>query len=81
MPAIAAGVETVLQAAQLVLGRAGETLKIIENEVSQASPLRYQLGETLKEISSASRALRVLADYLERHPDALLRGKSTGGGP
>ena len=34
-----------------------------------------QLGSTLQEVSRASRSLRVLADYLERHPEALLRGK------
>jgi paraquat-inducible protein B len=27
------------------------------------------------EISRAARSLRVLADYLEQHPEALLRGK------
>ena len=34
-----------------------------------------QIGATLQEVSRAARSLRVLADYLERHPDALLRGK------
>jgi paraquat-inducible protein B len=34
-----------------------------------------QIGSTLQEVSRAARSLRVLADYLERHPDALLRGK------
>jgi hypothetical protein len=27
-------------------------------------------------VSRAARAIRVLADYLERHPESLLRGKS-----
>ena len=35
-----------------------------------------QIGTTLQEVSRAARSLRVLADYLERHPDALLRGKT-----
>jgi paraquat-inducible protein B len=34
-----------------------------------------QLGNTLLEVSRAARSVRVLADYLERHPEALLRGK------
>jgi paraquat-inducible protein B len=34
-----------------------------------------QVGSTLREVSDAARSLRVLADYLERHPEALLRGK------
>ena len=35
-----------------------------------------QLGSTLQEVSRAARSLRVLADYLERHPEALIRGKT-----
>jgi len=38
-----------------------------------------QLSSTLQEVSSAARSLRVLADYLERHPEALVRGKKGGG--
>jgi paraquat-inducible protein B len=34
-----------------------------------------QLGDTLREVSRAARSLRVLADYLERHPETLVRGK------
>jgi paraquat-inducible protein B len=34
-----------------------------------------QVDSTLQEVSRAARSLRVLADYLERHPEALLRGK------
>ncbi len=34
-----------------------------------------QLSSTLQEVSRAARSLRVLADYLERHPEALVRGK------
>jgi paraquat-inducible protein B len=30
----------------------------------------------LKELTGAARSIRVFADYLERHPDALLRGRS-----
>ena len=37
-----------------------------------------QLGNTLQEVSRAARSVRVLADYLERHPEALLRGKKGG---
>jgi len=40
------------------------------------SPLGAELEGTLQELSRAARALRVLADYLERHPEALIRGKT-----
>ena len=32
-------------------------------------------GESLDEITGAARSLRLLLDYLERHPESLLRGK------
>jgi hypothetical protein len=33
------------------------------------------LLRTLTELKDAARSIRVLADYLERHPESLLRGK------
>ena len=38
--------------------------------------LRYDLNALLKELTGAARSIRVFADYLERHPDALIRGKT-----
>jgi len=35
----------------------------------------YQLGETLKEVEGAARAMREFLDYLEHNPEAFLRGK------
>ena len=43
--------------------------------VNADSPLRYDLANALKEIQGAARSLRVLADYLDRHPEAVLSGK------
>jgi paraquat-inducible protein B len=40
------------------------------------SVLDTELNNMLKEGGDAARSLRVLADYLERHPEALLRGKT-----
>ena len=39
------------------------------------APVQQEFRDALQEISSAARALRVLADYLERHPESLVRGK------
>jgi len=46
-----------------------------DSMVAEDSPLRYELTNALSEFAGASRSLRVLADYLERNPDALLTGK------
>jgi virulence factor Mce-like protein len=35
----------------------------------------FRINETLKELSAAARSVRNWAEYLERHPEALIRGK------
>jgi paraquat-inducible protein B len=51
------------------------TLDSADRLIAPDSVLGQELGSTLDETSRAMRALRVLADYLERHPEALIRGK------
>jgi paraquat-inducible protein B len=51
------------------------TVSGVRGMIEQGSPLSVELLRTLSEVSSAARSLRVLTDYLERHPEALLRGK------
>jgi paraquat-inducible protein B len=55
--------------------QADGTLKSIDTMFAKDSPVSQELQDTLRELSDAARSLRVLADYLERHPEALLRGK------
>jgi len=52
------------------------TLASAEAMVGSNSQTRYDLDAMLKELAGAARSIRVFADYLERHPEALLRGKS-----
>jgi paraquat-inducible protein B len=40
------------------------------------SPGPQDLRDTLQEMARAARAVRVLVDYLQTHPEALIRGKS-----
>jgi paraquat-inducible protein B len=40
------------------------------------APVRQELREALKEIARSARAIRLLADYLERNPGDLIRGKT-----
>jgi paraquat-inducible protein B len=51
------------------------TLDSADRLVQPSSQLSEQLGATLEDIGRASRGLRGLADYLEQHPEALVRGK------
>jgi paraquat-inducible protein B len=51
------------------------TLDAIQGLVAPDAPLPVQLGETVTELGRAARALRGLADYLERNPNAVVFGR------
>ncbi len=57
-----------------------KTLLSARGVISEDSPLVVDLQNTLKEISAMSRSIRQLADYLEQHPETLIRGKKKPGG-
>ena len=57
-----------------------KTMSTAKGVLSEDSPLMVELENTLKEISAMSRSFRHLADYLEEHPEALIRGKGKPGG-
>lgn len=51
------------------------TLQLLQKRLNRDDPLTREIVRTLRELGSASRSVRELADYLEEHPEALLRGK------
>jgi paraquat-inducible protein B len=59
----------------LTLKSAQTTLDNANRYVEPESAQGQELDSSLQEVGSAARSVRVLADYLERHPEALLRGK------
>jgi paraquat-inducible protein B len=70
-----------VESAGTALGQADTTLKSIENLADEGTQLRHEVSAALTEIAAASRSVRVLADFIEQHPDAILRGRviQTGG--
>ena len=52
-----------------------EVLGTVEGTLDPQSPMFVQFERAMSELGSASRALRDLADYLERNPSALIRGR------
>ncbi|TRZ98979.1 MAG: hypothetical protein D4R84_02785 [Rhodocyclaceae bacterium] len=50
--------------------------KTVDGVLAENGPLQRDLRQTLNELSRAAESLRNLADYLERNPGALLRGRS-----
>lgn len=69
---------TLRQEAGPLLATADSTLNSAERLIGTDSELRYDLTTLLRESAGAARAIRLFADYLERHPEALIRGKGFG---
>jgi paraquat-inducible protein B len=67
--------DATLAGLQQTISQTERTLAALEKTVSTDSPLQQEMQQTLEELSSAARSLRLLADYLERNPEAILRGK------
>lgn len=65
------------KAATVALNQVQLTLDHVEHTVEPHSPLSYQLEQTLADVSSAANAVHSLADYLERNPSSLVRGRYT----
>jgi len=61
------------------LTEAGRALAVVDQTLSTDAPLPQDLRQSLKQLTRAAEALRSLADYLEQHPEALLRGKARDG--
>ena len=51
------------------------TLKTVQVFIDPGSPLANQISSALQELTGAARSVRLLADYLERNPSAVVRGK------
>jgi len=59
---------------------ARKTLATARQAMASDAPLQQDLREALRELGRSAQSLRTLTDYLERHPESLIRGKSDGKG-
>jgi paraquat-inducible protein B len=65
-----------LDDARTALGAADRMLTSTEaNLTGPGAPGQVELRNAMQELARAARSLRILADYLERHPESLIRGK------
>jgi paraquat-inducible protein B len=66
-----------LEDMRTAIGSADRVLKNTDATLfGKDSPAPQDLRDTLQEVTRAARSVRVLVDYLERHPEMLIRGKS-----
>jgi paraquat-inducible protein B len=64
-----------LASARDALKEAKETLAAYKGVVAEDSDLLYEVNTAMRELSEAARSIRYFVDYIDRHPEALLRGK------
>jgi paraquat-inducible protein B len=57
------------------LAQARKALGSADRLLSTGQPVTQDARDTMREVGRAAQSLRVLADYLERHPESLIRGK------
>jgi paraquat-inducible protein B len=74
-----ARLDEVTRSATVLAGQAQSTVAGTNRLLADSRGLPDQLEELLRELASMARSTRILVDYLERHPDALLRGKAGDG--
>ncbi|MBV5339264.1 MAG: MCE family protein [Deltaproteobacteria bacterium] len=66
---------TVVPEARAALIEARKTLGGASQALAGDGALQLDLRETMREVGRAAQSLRVLSDYLEQHPESLIRGK------
>jgi paraquat-inducible protein B len=66
LPQISAELQNTLHHADALLG---------ENGYGGNSDFQRNLSRLLDQVNDAARSIRLLADFLDRHPEALIRGR------
>jgi paraquat-inducible protein B len=57
------------------LSEAEQAMKSANAVLAEDSPVQKDVQNALKQVAQSARALALLADYLERHPESVIRGK------
>jgi paraquat-inducible protein B len=78
VPTVATSLENTFKAAEGAAKQAEKTLHTVETMATEHGDVPYELAKALKELSAAARSLRMVADFIERHPDAIIKGKGKG---
>jgi len=72
---IANEIEALVKTTDATLKEAEELMAALREPAEPDSVMRHQISVLIQELSDASRAVRAAADYLNRHPESVLRGK------
>ncbi len=77
---ISSGIKDTLKASRLALEQAQKTMEGIKQITAQNANIGYDVSRSLEQMTALSRSLRSLTDYLDRHPEALIKGKKPSKG-
>jgi paraquat-inducible protein B len=77
---VADNLQNILKKADTTLEEMRGAIASYEKIADRNINLGYDLSKTLQEIDGVAASIRSLTDYLERHPEALLKGKQPGKG-
>jgi paraquat-inducible protein B len=72
LPAIASGLESTVQRTDRLIGS-------LQTGYGGDSSFSRDMTHLMSQVSDAARSIRVLADLLSRHPEALIRGRTDQG--
>jgi paraquat-inducible protein B len=69
-------VQTAARSADATLKQTQIMIQRMDNTLRPDAPLLYQANRTLVDLSEAARAIRQLAEYIQRNPDSVVRGRA-----
>lgn len=72
LPALVASIQD-------TVARAGKTVGQLGTSYGQDSQFNRELSRALVQVGDTARSIRLLADFLDRHPEALIRGRADFG--
>ena len=67
-----------MKTVQDALNNANKLIGSVQRGYGDDSQFNRDLDRLIEQLTVATRSVRTLADQLNRNPDALLRGRSTG---
>jgi paraquat-inducible protein B len=70
-----AGIDGTMKSLQGSLAQLDRTLSTVDRNVERSAEVQHAAGLALDETNELLKALRALADTLQQHPEALVRGK------
>ncbi len=75
IPPLSESLQKTSSSADAAAKQAKATLGTVQTAIEPNSPINYQALQTLQDVSAAAHSIKELADYLQRNPSAIVRGR------